>query len=63
MKLLCLKGLVPQGSILCPLLFLMHINDMKQAVSSDLLLYSDHSYLAFQQRHVSKIETNEQRFQ
>ena len=60
MKLLCLKGLVPQGSILCPLLFLIFINDMKQAVSSDLLLYSDHSFLIFQQRHASKIETRGQ---
>ena len=39
-KILC--G-VPQGSILSPLLYLIYINDMKQAVSSDLLLYADDS--------------------
>ena len=34
---------VPQGSILGPLLFLLYVNDMKQAVQSDLLLYADDS--------------------
>ena len=38
---------VPQGSILGPLLFLLYVNDMPQAVSSDLLLYADDSGLAF----------------
>ena len=30
---------------------------MKQDVSSDLLLYTDDSYLIFQHRHVTEIET------
>ena len=47
---------MPQESILGPLLFLIYVNDMKQAVSSDLLLYADDSYLIFQHKHVIKIE-------
>ena len=44
---------VPQGSILGPSLY---VNDMKQAVSSDLLLYADDSCLIFQHKHVTEIE-------
>ena len=47
---------VSQGSILGPLLFLIYVNDMKQAVSSDLLLYADDSCLIFQHKHVTEIE-------
>ena len=47
---------VPQGSILGTLLFLIYVNDMKQAVSSDLLLYADDSCLIFQHKHVTEIE-------
>ena len=52
-KILC--G-VPHGSILGPLLFLIYANDMKEAVSSDLLLYADDSCLIFQHDHVTEIE-------
>ena len=38
--------------------FLISINDMKQAVSSNLLLYADDSCLVFQHKHVTKIETH-----
>ena len=47
---------VPQGSILGPLLFLMYVNDMPQAVSCELLLYADDSCLVYQHKEVDKIE-------
>ena len=47
---------VPQGSILGPLLFLIYVSDMKQSVSSDLVLYADESCLIFQHKHVTEIE-------
>ena len=47
---------VPQGSILGPLLFLLYVNDMPQAVSCDLLLYADDSCLVFQANDVNEIE-------
>ena len=36
---------VPQGSILGPLLFLLYVNGMPQAVNSELLLYADDTCL------------------
>ena len=47
---------VPQGSILGPLLFLLYVNDMPQAVSCDLLLYADDSCLIYQHKDVKEIE-------
>ena len=47
---------IPQGSILGPLLFLLYVNDMPQAVHSDLFLYEGDSGITFQHNHVHTIE-------
>ena len=45
----------PQGSILGPLLFLLVVNDMPQAVHPNLFLYADDSGLTYQQKDVHTI--------
>ena len=47
---------VSQGSISGPLLFLLCLNDMVQAVTCDLLLYADDTGLIFQYKDISIIE-------
>ena len=47
---------IPQGSILGPLLFLLYINDLAQAVVSDSLLYVDDNCIVFQDENVTEIE-------
>ena len=47
---------VPQGSLLGPLLFLIYVNDMSQAVKCDLFLYADDSCLVCQQKDINEIE-------
>ena len=47
---------VPQGSILGSLLFLLYVNDMPQAVKSDLLLYADDTCLMYTGKDIKMIE-------
>ena len=47
---------VPQGSILDPLLFLIYIDDIPQAVKCDILLYADDTCLLFQHKNIKLIE-------
>ena len=49
---------VPQGPILGPLLFLLYINDLPQAIVSDSLVYADDICIVFQ--HKNKIEIEKQ---
>ena len=47
---------VPQGSILGPLLFLAYVTDMEQSITCKLLLYADDSALLVSDKNLSTIE-------
>ena len=47
---------VPQGSILGPLIFLLYVNDMPQAMDCDLFLYADDSCLLYTAKNVKDIK-------
>ena len=46
---------VPQGSILEPMLFLIYVKNMPQAVKSTIFLYADDSCLMYEHRDASEI--------
>ena len=48
---------IPQRSILGPLLFLLYINDMPQAVDCELFLYAYDTGLIFLHKDITEIET------
>ena len=52
-KLMCV---VTQGSVLGPVLFLLYVNEMSQAVECDLLLFGDDSSLLFTGKDLIPIE-------
>ena len=47
---------VPQGSILGPLLFLLYVNNMPQAGSCELLLYTDDTCIICMGKDIKTIE-------
>ena len=51
-----LSSVVPQGSVLGPLLFLLYVNDMPQAVSCERLLYADDTCLMCMGKDIKTIE-------
>ena len=53
MKIIC--G-IPKGSILGPLLFLLYINVLPEAIASESLLYADDSCIVFRHKNVTEIE-------
>ena len=47
---------IPRGCTLGPLLFLLYVNDMSQAVKCELFLYADDTCLKFQHENMKEIE-------
>ena len=52
----CVSSGVPQGPILGPLLFLIYINHMSQAVKCNVFLYADDTCLVSQHKDINETE-------
>ena len=55
-QLACVSSDVPQGCILDPLLFLIYIKDMSQAVKCNLFLYAGDTCLVCQHKDINVME-------
>ena len=52
----CIPSGVSQGSILCPLLFLIYINDISQAVKYNIFICPDDPCLVSQHKDINELE-------
>ena len=52
----CLSSGIRQGSILVPLLFLIYINKISQAVKWNIFLYADDTCLVCQRKNINEIK-------
>ncbi len=57
-RVLSEETLVPRGSVLGPLLFLLYINDMQAVCYCNLFLYADDSALLISYKDVGRIQVN-----
>jgi hypothetical protein len=51
-----IKGRVPQGSVLGPLLFILYINDITEDIQSLSRLFADDTSLSYSSSNINEIE-------
>jgi hypothetical protein len=51
-----IKGGVPQGSVLGPLLFILYINDITEDIQSLSRLFADDTSLSYSSSNINEIE-------
>ena len=52
-----IKAGVPQGSVLGPILFLLYINDLHNALSCEPRLFADDTLLLYSSKDMNQLET------